>query len=104
MPLWFSDEVSKKLTERHKVSEAEVRQCFENTEGKFHKDTREKHQTDPPTWWFIAETNKRRRLKVCFIAKKIKTESGDETRVEIKTAYSANADEVALYERLERLK
>ena len=99
MALWYSDDVRKKLSERHKVSEDEVRQCFENLDGEYIKDTREEHRTDPPTFWFIAETNRRRLLKVCFVAKKIKTESGSETRVEIKTAYPPNAEEIAIYKR-----
>jgi predicted nucleotidyltransferase component of viral defense system len=100
MPLRFSEDVLKKLAEKHNVSEAEVRQCFENRDGNYIKDTREEHRTDPPTYWFVSETNKRRVLKVCFIARKINTESGSETRVEIKTAYAANVDEIDIYNRI----
>ncbi|SRR6266446_5866769 len=99
MALWYSEDVRRKLAEKHGVSEDEVRQCFENLEGGYIKDTREEHLTDPPTYWFVSETNKRRVLKVAFIARKIKTESGTETRVEIKTAYAPNADEIELYKR-----
>jgi hypothetical protein len=100
MPLWYSDEVRKKLAEKHKVSEDEVRQCFENREGNYLEDMREEHRTDPPTHWFVAETNRLRVLKVAFVARKIKTESGSETRVEIKTAYPANPTEIDIYNRL----
>lgn len=72
MPLWYSDEVRKKLAEKHKVSEDEVRQCFENREGDYLEDTREEHRTDPPTHWFV----------------------------EIKTAYPANPTEIDIYNRL----
>jgi len=99
MPLWYSEDVRKKLAEKHGVSEDEVRQCFENLEGDYIKDTREEHLTDPPTYWFVSETNKRRVLKVAFIARKVKTESGTETRVDIKTAYAPDADEIELYKR-----
>ncbi len=99
MALRFSDDVKKKLAEKHNVSEAEVRQCFENRDGDYIKDTREDHRTEPPTYWFVAETNKRRLLKVAFVARKVKTESGSETRVDIKTAYAANADEIEIYNR-----
>ncbi|HEX3912180.1 MAG TPA: hypothetical protein VHW71_01625 [Steroidobacteraceae bacterium] len=100
MALWFSDDVKQKLAEKHGVSVDEVRQCFENLEGDFIKDTREEHLTEPLTWWFVSETNKRRLLKVCFIARKIKTESGVETRVDIKTAYPPPAEDIELYKRL----
>lgn len=99
MPLWYSEDVRKKLAEKHGVSEDEVRQCFENLEGDYIKDTREEHLTDPPTYWFVSETNKRRVLKVVFIARKVKTESGTETRVDIKTAYAPDADDIELYKR-----
>jgi len=99
MGLRFSDDVKRKLSEKHQVSEDEVRQCFENRDGDYIKDPREEHQTDPPTHWFVSETNKRRRLKVCFVARKIKTESGHEVRVDIKTAYPPDEIEIAIYER-----
>jgi uncharacterized DUF497 family protein len=99
MPLWYSEDVRKKLADKHGVSEDEVRQCFENLEGDYIKDTREEHLTDPPTYWFISETNKRRVLKVAFVARKVKTESGTETRVDIKTAYEPDANEIELYKR-----
>lgn len=35
MPLKFSEDVAKKLTEKHNVTQDEVRQCFENREGRF---------------------------------------------------------------------
>jgi hypothetical protein len=104
MPLWYSDDVRKKLAEKHKVSEDEVRQCFENREGDYLEDPREEHRTDPPTHWFVAETNRLRVLKVVFVARKIKTESGSEIRVDIKTAYPANPTEIDIYNRLGKWK
>ncbi len=99
MPLRFSDDVKKKLAEKHGVSEDEVRQCFENLEGEYVKETRIEHLTDPPHW-FVAETNKRRLLKVVFVARRIKTESGTEIRVDIKTAFPPDSVDIDLYRRL----
>jgi uncharacterized DUF497 family protein len=100
MALRFSDDVKKKLAEKHGVSEDEVRQCFENLEGEYVMEKRPEHLTDPPSHWFVAETNKRRLLKVVFIARKIKTESGSETRVDIKTAFPPDTADIELYKRL----
>jgi hypothetical protein len=99
MALYFSDDVKKKLAEKHNVSEKDVLQCFQNLGGEceYIRDTREDNQTVPPTYWFISETNRLRVLKVAFIAKKIETEKGPELRIEIKTAYEPNAEEIAIY-------
>jgi uncharacterized DUF497 family protein len=78
-----------KLQERHNVSLHEVRQCFINRDGGFLEDNREEHKTNPPTEWFIAETNQGRLLKVCFV--QIGTE------IDIKTAYEPNEDEIRIY-------
>ena len=102
MPLKFSDDVAKKLAEKHNVTQDEVQQCFANVEGKFLKDPREEHQTNPPTHWFIAETNRLRLLKVVFVASKVKTETGTETQIDIKTAYPPDANEIAIYDRYGR--
>ena len=81
-----------KLTIKHGgVSELEIEQCFENMAGRFLQDDREDHQTDPPTRWFVAETNKRRNLKICFVLKGV--------NVHIKTAYEPDEAEIDLYER-----
>lgn len=60
------------------------------------EDTREDHQTDPPTLWFVGNTNNSRRLKVVFIHFK------DEGRIQIKTCYEANAEELRIYEKYRR--
>ena len=95
MKLNISAQVREKLEKKHGVTENEIRQCFENREGGFLEDAREEHQTDPPTQWFVAETNKRRKLKVVFIARQTK----DGIRIAIRTAYPANADEIRIYEK-----
>lgn len=71
------------------VSKTEIIQCFANRTGVFLEDTRENNRTDPPTKWFIAETDLGRKLKVCFMQLE-----GD---VIIKTAYQPNRNEVRIY-------
>lgn len=78
-----------KLTVRHLVKESEIEQCFLNRAGSFLEDTREEHLTDPPTQWFIAETDTGGRLKVVFIQKNGNTI--------IRTTYEPNTDEECIY-------
>lgn len=89
MTLKYSSAVKQKLAEKHGVSLEEVQQCFANREGGLLEDTREDHKTDPPSQWFIAETDYGRRLKVVFILK-----NGD---ILLKTAYGPNQKEDAIY-------
>jgi len=84
--------ILEKLKNKHQVSRREVEQCFENRCGVYLEDTREDHQTDPPTLWFVAETNHKRLLKVVFLVL--------DGNVHIKSAYEANSIEVAIYEDL----
>jgi hypothetical protein len=67
MAIVLSQAVLSKLQDKHNVAEFEVRQCFENICGGLLIDDREDHRTNPPTLWFIAMTNKRRLLKVCYV-------------------------------------
>lgn len=64
----ISKAISKKLFEKHDITRA-----------------------NPPTLWFIAETNQGRALKVVFI----ELQNGI---YEIKTAYEPNKTEVKIYE------
>ena len=89
MSIVISKKISEKLRDAHQVTEKEVREAFNNRTGRLLYDTREKHRTDPPTMWFVACTNHRRLLKVCFIQR------GDETH--IRTAYTANDVELRIY-------
>lgn len=84
--------VIEKLEEKHKVILSEVGECFLNRTQGLLEDTRLDHQTDPPTLWFIAETDSGRLLKVVFV------ELNDGT-YEIKTAYAPNDSEVKIYEK-----
>lgn len=93
MELEISRAVREKLLNRHKVTESEIEECFENRDGEFLVDSREEHKTDPLTQWFIAETDKRRKLKVVFIF------YSDSGKVVIKTCYSPSPTVVELYEK-----
>jgi hypothetical protein len=80
-----------KLHKKHQVSIKEVEQCFYSRDGKLLYDTRAKTKTIPPTLWFIALTNKNRKLKIVYIQKGL--------QLILKTAYEPNDVELALYER-----
>jgi hypothetical protein len=88
----ISPNVLKKLKEKHAVEALEVEQCFENKTGMLLKDQREDHKSDPPTFWFIAPTNRNRLLKICFIQR-----DGDQ---QVRTAYPPNLDELRIYKTL----
>ena len=88
-PLIISTAVRVKLETKHSVVEAEIQQCFFNQEGNCLSDDREEHRTDPETLWFVAETNRCRKLKIVFILK-----NGS---IHIKSAYDANAKDLATY-------
>lgn len=90
MALKISTKVKAKLQQKHNVKEDEIYECFATCEKSFLIDTREDHQTDPPTHWFISETDYGRDLKVVFIL----NEDGD---IEIKTAYEPNETEIYIY-------
>lgn len=52
-------------------------------------DNRLNNQTDPPTRWFIAETDMGRRLKIVYIR--------TDKEFIVKTAYPPNAEELEIY-------
>ena len=87
--LIISARVRRKLADKHSVVAAEVLQCFLNyTENNFLEDSREKNKTNPPTKWFISETDSGRLLKVCFIYLE------DIQKIVIKSAFEPNQDEL----------
>ena len=73
------------------VTPDKIEQCFSNRTGTYLVDTREEHASDPPTHWFIAETNLRRKLKVVFIPRL--------PDIVIRTAYDPNPIEMTIYDR-----
>ena len=101
MSIWISPRVRAKLAQKHHVTESEIRQCFENLDGEYLRDPREEHHTEPPTYWFVSETNARRKLKVVCLFRKVPSTDGSPPtiRIEIKTAYDANATEIDIYSR-----
>lgn len=100
MNLYISAKVRKKLREKHNINEDEITQCFSSREKGYLEDTREDHKSDPPTLWFVSETDYGRSLKVVFILKEAVDEDGAKTKVvNIRTAYEANADEIRIYQK-----
>ena len=91
MGLVISPKTREKLVYKHCVTEEEISQCFASREGRFLVDTREDHATNPPTLWFIAQTNRGRLLKVVFV------QEGDD--LHIKTAYEPNDEERRIYDK-----
>ena len=81
-----------KLGTKHQVLLIEVRQCFENITGEYVEEIRVRHKTNPPTYWFLSETNNERLLKIVFVQR--------DGNLFIKTAYEPNAAEIELYKKL----
>jgi uncharacterized DUF497 family protein len=85
-----SPKIDAKLDEKHDVEVDEIDQCFDNMCGINLIDDREEHRTDPPTLWFVAETNKGRLLKIIYVYR--------DRKFYIKSAYEPNKTEVKIYE------
>ena len=90
MALVISPKIKRKLLDRHRVSEIDITECFSNRSGKLLEDRRVSNRTDPPTLWFIAETDYGRQLKIVFV----QVDNGD---IHIKTAYEPNPEEIRIY-------
>lgn len=88
----ISTRIGDKLDAKHAVTLEEIDQCFNNKCGVNLIDDREEHRTDPPTLWFIAETNKERLLKIVYVYR--------DGNIYIKSAYEPNEDEIRIYEDL----
>ena len=86
----ISSRIDSKLDSKHTVAKEEIEQCFDNRCGFNLIDDREEHRTDPPTWWFIAQTRSGRLLKIIFIYK--------DGNIHIKSAYEPNELEIEIYE------
>jgi uncharacterized DUF497 family protein len=85
-----SHRIDGKLDAKHGVTIEEVDQCFDNKCGINLIDDREQHRTDPPTLWFIAETNTGRLLKIVYVYKDMK--------YYLKTAFEPNDAEIRIYD------
>ncbi len=91
MILHISDQVDKKLQKRE-IGQFHLLECFGNQTRSALIDEREEHKTDPPTQWFIAETDSGRRLKVVYIQITV-------LDFVIKTAYDPDASEEDIYQK-----
>lgn len=89
MRVIISPAILAKLAGKHAVSRKEVEECFENRDGRLLADSREDHRTDPPTLWFIAETNRQRLLKLVFVQRG--------RNVFLKSAFEPSAEELRIY-------
>ena len=86
----ISPDIREKLEIKHKVSEFEIKQCFDNRCGLCLIDDREDHKTDSLSLWFVAETNRARILKVVFMY--------IDGNIHMRAAYEANPSEIEMYE------
>ncbi|MGE3557247.1 MAG: hypothetical protein AB7M93_30515 [Candidatus Obscuribacterales bacterium] len=91
MKLLLSSKIREKLEGRG-IDESDLHQCFENRYGSFLEDTREDHRTNPPTQWFISETDNGRELKVVFVQL-------NKTDIAIKSAFDPNSEEKRIYQK-----
>ena len=90
MKIRTSPSVADKILHGHGVTSDEIHECFLNRDGPPFEDTRLGNRTDdPPTYWFIAFTDRERRLKIVYM--------DYPDRIQIKTAYPPNEREIALY-------
>ena len=87
--LRISQDVMDKLTHKHRVSRAEVEQCFYNRTGGLLTDLRAKHKSNPPTLWFLAQTNNGRTLKILYIH--------NVPCIDLRSAFEPNATEKEIY-------
>lgn len=88
--------IAKKLREKHQVEVAEVEQAFLNRTGRLAKEVRAKNQGEHPRFWFIAETDAGRRLKVVYAL------DPEEAGPLVITAYEPDETEENLYASLQR--
>lgn len=92
MALIISDRIRAKLADKHGgVEEREILEAFANRDAEFLIDNREEHQSDPPTEWFVAETDRGRVLKVVFV--------NSDGNIYIKSAYTPNQEAIDFYRR-----
>jgi len=90
MGLNISRKVLEKLANKKPpVTREEIIQCFANRCGVTLLDEREDHKSDPPTRWFIAETDFGRNLKIAYIQEGALTT--------IRTAYVPDQEELRIY-------
>ncbi|HJW25142.1 MAG TPA: hypothetical protein VJ576_09610 [Rhodocyclaceae bacterium] len=90
MKLIISQTMRDKLANKEPpVSEGDIRQCFGNLTHQPLIDTREEHRTNPPTRWFVAETDYGRKIKIMYVP--------EPTGIFIKSAYDATENIQRIY-------
>lgn len=82
-------DIKEKLLVKHSVKEGEVHECFFNRDGPYLEDTEEDHNTDPPTEWFIAPTDRGRLLKVIFVFR--------DGNIYLKSAFEPSQKSLSIY-------
>lgn len=87
--IYISESIERKLKVKHNVLVSEVHECFANVQRGFLEDTREDHKTDPPTYWFVEETDKARWLFVAFMM--------IDREIKIKTVFDADEQRKRIY-------
>ncbi len=90
MAILIAPGVLEKLADKHGVSKEEVEECFLNRTGPSLVDDREEHAQDPPSQWFISETDRGRVLKVVFYR---------DADINIRTAYEPSPAAMRVYQR-----
>jgi uncharacterized DUF497 family protein len=81
--------ILRKLKDKHNVEWSEIEEAFLNSSLDFLEDDRKPHKTNPPTLWFVSQTDRGRLLKIVFM------QNG--TSTEIKSAYEPNKLEIKIY-------
>ena len=93
MALIISPEIEAKIgsADHGQITRKEVEECFDNHCGRYALDHRPQHLDSQgnPCPWFVAETNRRRRLKIMFVQ-----ENGN---IYLKSAYPATQSVVDLF-------
>lgn len=87
--LIIAPDIRDKLLDKHQVKEGEVHECFFNKDGPYVEDTEEDHRTDPPTEWFLAQTDRGRLLKIVFVFR--------DGNLFLKSAFDANPKAIHIY-------
>lgn len=98
MAIIISPAVAAKIgrADHGRVSVQEVRECFENHDGRLCWDSRPQHldRQGQPSPWFVSETNRRRLLKIMFVRHR--------RDIHVKSAYPATRTVHGIFERYGR--
>lgn len=94
----ISPKTEKKIERKHNsISLDDIYYAFHNPLGGIFDDNRPEHKTEPPTRWFIGETEYGRKVKIAYI-----WPPGEKPR--IKTAYEPKQPTLEYYKYINKLK